>query len=96
MYMLVPFSKKNTVTEDAYHPQLGAHRLGVVVWVLDTHLVNRSIVCNRKSFSTEWEEITDHWSMFLMPFSLCDAAFRSYDSIELAPEREAWHSWYMS
>ena len=89
MDVLRAFSKEHAVAEDANHPKLRTNGLRVVVGVLDSHLVDGFVVCDREAFSAEGEEISDDGTVFLVPFSLRYTAFLEDDVEELTPEWEA-------
>lgn len=60
------------------------------------YLLDRIIICNRKALGTKWEEVSDDWTMYLMPISLWDATLIGDNLEELTPERKAWDCRHMS
>ena len=83
------FSKQDTFTEYPHHPKLRSHRLGIVVRIPDGHLLDRIVVGNSKSLGTEWEEVPDDWSIFLVPLALRYADLVGDDGEKLTPQRKA-------
>ena len=87
--MSVSFGEQDALAQNPDHPLLGSVWLGVVVWVLDRHLLERLIIGNGQTLGTKREKVADDRPVGLVPVALRNPDFFGDDGRELAPERES-------